>query len=170
MGSPPAWSHPVNDILKELYKSTGEDFLYGVGALQLPDGALAPCVHLHYANWSREQLDTVRDCFADGLLATAHTRPSGDMRMTIATRQQVTLQASQPSHTNVLRAPGWDARLEDLDVNAFRHFTAQRHRYGGFLLLVQTPDWEFLAAVKDAGLPGEVGPIQARSFPLRPST
>lgn len=65
----------------------------------------------------------------------------------------------------MLRAPAWDANLERIDERVVCRFEADRRRYGGFLLLVQTPEWEFLVAVANERGMTSLGPICTRSFP-----
>ena len=68
-----------------------------------------------------------------------------------------------------LRAPAWDAQLEDVEERAFRLSEANRKRYGGFLLLLQTPEGEFLTVVDDGSGRTMVGAVLARSMPMSPT-
>jgi hypothetical protein len=62
----------------------------------------------------------------------------------------------------------WDAYLAGVEDRAFRLFEANRQRYGGFLLLIQTSKWEFLTAVDDVDDRAIVGAILSRSTPEPP--
>ena len=84
----------------------------------------------------------------------------------IGTRETIALQQTEGEHTSVLKAPAWDAHLADVEDRAFRLFEINRKRHGGFLLLLQTPEWEFLTAVEDPDDRTSVGPIQERSLPM----
>ena len=47
-------------------------------------------------------------------------------------------------------------------------FEINRKRHGGFLVLLQTPAWEFVTAVEAPDDRTVVGPIQERSLPMPP--
>ena len=66
----------------------------------------------------------------------------------------------------MLRAPAWDADLEGIDEQVVRRFEAARRRLGGYLLLMQTFECEFLSAVDSASKPAQIGPVVSRSFPI----
>jgi len=68
----------------------------------------------------------------------------------------------------VLRATAWDARLEQVDAQVVQEFEVRRRHYGGFLLLMQTLQWEFLTTVDDEDR-AAVGSILPRST-TSPST
>ncbi|MCK4516679.1 MAG: hypothetical protein KAU31_15570, partial [Spirochaetaceae bacterium] len=74
----------------------------------------------------------------------------GTRDLHVGTRERIGIQAKQDGHTSVLRAPAWDAHLEGVDEQVVRQFETDRRRIGGFLLLVQTPEWEFLTAADDS--------------------
>ncbi len=76
------------------------------------------------------------------------------------------MQARQHGRTGVLRAPAWDAQLSNIDPAIVRRFQADRARVGGFVLLVQTPEWEFLTVVEGSGVRCAVGSITPRSLPM----
>ncbi len=86
-----------------------------------------------------------------------------------STRECVAVQATEGDHTSVLRAPDWDAHLEAIDEQVVRRFEADRRRLGGYLLLIQTPEWEFSTVAYEAGNRTIVGPVGQRSTPM-PST
>ena len=65
--------------------------------------------------------------------------------------------------------PGTPLSLADVDDQAFRLFEANRRLYGGFLLLMQTSEWEFLTGVEDADDRTIVGAVLARSMPMPPA-
>ena len=153
-------------ILEDLYDATEEDLLYGVGLLALPDQVPAPFIHIHYRNWSREKLEAVRESFRAGLAVTIGKPVGGVCDLHISTCEQIGIQAEQDGHTSVLRAAAWDAHLEGIGEQVVRRFEADWQRLGGFVLLMQTPAWEFLAAVDDTCDSTHVGRLMPRSFPI----
>ena len=153
-------------ILEDLYHATEEDLLYGIGLLALPNKEPAPCIHIHYRGWSREKLEIVRESFRAGLILTSMTRADGASDVRISTRERIGIQTQQDGHTSMLQAPAWDARLAEINERVTRQFEAGSRRYGGFLLLMQTPKWEFLAAVSEACGETTLGPILPRSLPV----
>jgi hypothetical protein len=152
--------------LGELYEATGEDLLFAIGALLVSGQEPAPYIHVFYRDWSREQLEVVRESFRKGLILVRGKRPKGGYDLYIGTRETISLQAKDGGHTSVLRAPAWDAHLAEVNEEAAQVFEANRRRTGGFLLLLQTPEWEFLTAVDDARGGTTVGPIEKRSLPM----
>ena len=64
------------------------------------------------------------------------------------------------------RLPTWNAQLADVDRGAVRMFEENRQPRGGYLLLSQTPEWEFLTAVDDAHGGTSIGPVENRSVPM----
>ena len=153
-----------HQILENLYDATEEDLLYGVGLLALPDQEPTPFIHIHYRSWSREQLEIVRESFRGGLVLTFSRRTDKTRDLHVSTRECVAVQATGGDHTSVLRAPAWDAHLAGIDCDVVQRFESDRMRLAGFLLLMQTPDWEFLSAVNDATGRVPIGPIRRRSF------
>jgi len=160
----------MNNPLNKLYEATGEDLRYGIGTLNVPGRSPVPYVHIHYADWSRDKLEVVRETFAGGLTTSIHRHPDGDLHVHLATRQRVAIECHESGRVDILRAPAWDACLGHLAASAFVVFDDERRRSGGFLLLVQTPEWEFLSAITEPGMKCVAGPIQPRSFPLPPET
>ena len=158
----------MNHSLRELYESTEEDMFFGIGLIQLPDAKPAPYIHVFYQDWSREKLEVVRESFKSGLILVSAERKPGLHHLYIGTRESIALQQTEGEHTSVLKAPAWDAHLADVEDLTFRMFEINRKRHGGFLLLVQTPEWEFLTAVEDPEDRTVVGPVQGRSWPKPP--
>ncbi len=152
--------------LRELYESTEEDMTFGVGLIQLPDAEPAPYIHVFYQDWSREKLEVVSESSKSGLILVSAERKPGLHHLYIGTRETIALQQTEGEHTSVLKAPAWDTHLADVEGQAFRQFEINRKRHGGFLLLLQTPEWEFLTAVEDPDDQTVVGPIQERSLPI----
>ena len=152
--------------LEDLYDATEEDLLYGVGLLALPDQEPAPFIHIHYRDWPRAQLEIVRESFRGGLVLTLSSRTEKTRDLHVSTRECVAVQATEGDHTSVLHAPAWDAHLEGIDEQVVRRFEADRQRCAGFLLLVQTPEWEFFTAAYEAGNRTIVGPVGQRSTPV----
>ncbi len=153
-------------ILEDLYDATEEDLLYGVGLMALPDQEPAPFIHIHYRDWPRQKLEIVRESFRSGLVLTFTCQTEGTRDLHVSTRERVAVQAREGDHTSVLRAPAWDAHLEGIDGQVVRQFEADRRRLGGYLLLMQTPAWEFLTAVDDTCDSTHVGRVMPRSFPM----
>ena len=67
----------------------------------------------------------------------------------------------------IMRAAAWDAQLADVEAVAFRVFEEARRRRGHYVVLMQTPEWEFLTGVKPDGST-LLGEIQQQSFPTPP--
>ena len=152
--------------LDKLYQATGEDLLFAIGALLVPGQEPAPHIHIFYRDWSREKLEVVRESFGEGLILVSGQRPRGGYDLYIGTRETIALQAEDGGHTSVLRAPAWDAHLAEVNDAASQLFEANRKRSGGFLLLLQTPQWEFLTAVDDDQGGTTIGPVEKRSAPM----
>jgi hypothetical protein len=152
--------------LARLYEATAEDLLFGIGSLQLPEVGLVPLIHVHYPLWSREELELVRQSFYGGLILVSGRRSGQLLDVYIATKERIVLQAQKDGQTDVLRGPAWDARLASVTETVFALFNVQRKQYGGFLLLVQTPQWEFLAAVDERTDHTHVGSILPQSLPV----
>jgi hypothetical protein len=152
----------MNNDLKQFYESTEEDLIYGIGLIQLVDAESTPFIYIHYRDWSREKLEVVRESFQGGLILVSAERKPGQHHVYIGTRETIAVQQAGDEHTSILRAPAWDAHLADVAGGAFRLFKAHRERRGGFLLLVQTAEWEFLTAVDDVDHRTFVGIILPR--------
>ena len=139
----------MNKTLKELYESTAEEFLFGICMLQLPRCTPAPYIHIHYPDWSREKLDVVRETFRGGITLVSSRRPTGHHDMHLTTRETVTIQCPDESDTSVLRGPAWSAHLSAIEHEELTAFESQRGGFDGYLLLLQTPQWEFLTGIDD---------------------
>jgi hypothetical protein len=159
----------MNNDLRQLYESTEEDLLYGIGLIQLMEAEPTPFIHIHYRDWSREKLEIVRESFKGGLILVSAERKPGRHYVYIGTKETIAIQHRKGEHTSILRAPAWDAHLKDVEERAFRLFEANRQRHRGFLLLAQTPNREFLTAVDDADDRITVGAILPRSMPGCPT-
>ncbi len=155
----------IHEHIKQLYESTADDLRYGIGVLDVPDRGPVPLIHIHYADWSREKLDLVRESFRGGLILVNGQRASGSCDLYLATREKITVQAKQDGHTSILKAPAWDARLTEVDGQVVQRFEDARDRRRGFLLLVQAGEWEFLTAVDDAGDTATVGVVLPANQP-----
>ncbi|UCG15417.1 MAG: hypothetical protein JSV19_08975 [Phycisphaerales bacterium] len=92
----------------------------------------------------------VRKSFADGLIPASGKCRDGKYDLLVGTRKQVALQAEENGHASVPRASAWDARVPGVDAPVVPEFEAIRRRYGGFPVLIQTPEWEFLTVADDA--------------------
>jgi hypothetical protein len=155
--------------LNDLYDATEEDLLYGIGLLAQDELQPVPIVCIHYTMWSRDQLSIVRDACRSGVALNITTRPDGLADLHIATHQRLAIQTRDSEHTSVLKAPAWDANLEAISETVVHQFEAERRRLGGYVLLMQTPELEFLTAVDAAG-GALLGPIQPRSMPIPTGT
>lgn len=152
----------------QLYAASEEDILFGIGHLATADRGFVPYIHLHFPAWDRARLEAVHAAFRGGISLVVKPAADGTQRLFLATRERVAVQIGQAGQTSALEAPAWDAALDDVAPSVVRHFEADRQRLGGFTLLLQTPDWEFLTAVHDMPDPLEPGPITDRCFPTPP--
>ena len=160
-----------NKHLEDLYRATEEDMEFAIGLLALPNLEPAPYIHIHYRNWTRGMLEVVRESFTDGLILVNGKRKRGKCDLVLRTHERIALQAKENGHTSVLRAPAWDAHLAGVDEAAVDRFEASRAPYGSFVVLVQTPEWEFLTTVCDPRGTTVPGRIQRRIIPMpMPST
>lgn len=155
--------------LRNLYDATATDLRFGIGLLAMPDRGHAPYIHIHQPGWTREMLGIVRASFWDGLVLVSRKGTAGTVDLHLATRQRVAIQANKGGHTSLLRGPAWDAHLPGIHARVAQEFKSNCRRCGGFLLLVQTPEWEFLTAVQGEGKRCEIGPTTPRSLPMPPT-
>lgn len=156
----------IHDQLNRLYDSTADDLRYGIGVLDVPDIGRVPFVQIRYRDWTREQLDAVRESFRRGLSLTRTDHAGCPSGVYIGTREQITVQGEHGGHTSVLRAPAWDAQLDEVDEQIFQQFDAARRRHRGFVLQMQTNEWGFITTVDDAAGTAEVGDVfRCRAVP-----
>ena len=155
-----------NKVLDALHQSTEDDRRFAIGAVVLSDCGLVPIIHIRYCDQNRVKLEAERNSFTDGVIFVNRKRHDGTYHLFIGARERVAMQSEENGHKSVLRTPAWDAQLPGVDASVVREFEANRPRYGGFLLLVQTPEWEFLTVVGVNDGSATVGPITDR----RPST
>ncbi len=155
-----------NKHLEDLYRATEEDMQFALGLLKLPGLQPGPYIHIHYRNWTRGMLEVVRESFTEGLILECRKQKPGKYDLLLCTCERIALQAKQNGHTSVLRAPAWDAHLADVDGAAVERFEANRARCGSFVLLVQTPEREFLATVYDPRGTTVTGRIRHRIMPV----
>ena len=139
---------------------------FAVGLLVLPDLQPEPYLHIHCRNWTREMLEVVRESFTDGLILINGRRKRGKCDLVLRTREQITLQAKENGHTSVLRASSWDAHLAGVDEAVVEQFVANHARCGSFVLLIQTPEWEFRTTVYDPKGTTVTGRVQRRIMPM----
>lgn len=152
--------------LRRLYDASEEDMAYGIGVIDLGTVPPAPIISIHYRDWTREQLELVRESFKSGIVLTCTAKSPGVHHVHLATEETISFQQAEGGHTTLLRAPAWDADLGVVEEAAFQVFEASRQAQGGFLVLLQTAEWEFLAAFDDRCDGVEVGPIQPRTLPM----
>ena len=163
----------MNQDLQELYNAACDDLLYGIGVTQGADtgreGQAIPTIAITYPHWSRQQLELVRGTFADGLTITANEAAGRTCNIYLGTRQLVTIRLQRGGETDLLRGPAWDARLEGVEQEAVSMFELGRRVFGGFLLVMQTSQWEFTTGVDEIRGGATVGPIVARTTAIPPS-
>ena len=140
--------------------------IIAIGLLALPNLEPAPYIHFHYRNWTRGMLEFVRESFTDGLILGSARRKRDKCDLVLRTREQIALQVKENGHTSVLRAPAWDAHLAEVDEAVVDKFEANRARYGSFVLLVQTTEWEFITTVYDPRGTTVTDRIQRRIMPM----
>jgi hypothetical protein len=152
--------------MNQLYNATEQDLIYGIGVLTLPDSEPAPFIHIFNREWTRDVLAVVRDSFHAGVHIVIGASADGSRCIHLTTRERIAVQVNNNGHTSVLRAPAWDAQLRHIDARVVDRFVADRTRLGGFLLLIQTPVWEFLSAIDDATHSIRVGDIVPHTMPM----
>jgi hypothetical protein len=86
--------------LEDLYNATEENFRFGIGVVALPGQPAVPIIQVYYRDWTREQLEVVRESFADGLILVSGERTTGKVDLYIATRQKIMLQLGGDGHTS----------------------------------------------------------------------
>ena len=80
----------MNSInLKQLYDATQEDMRYAIGTMDLGTGPPAPIICIHYRDWSREQLEVVRETFESGIILTSAECRPGVHHVYLATRETI---------------------------------------------------------------------------------
>ena len=136
-----------NQELKQLYESTEEDMRFGIGTIMMPGNQPCPIINIHYVDWSREKLEVVRESFKGGLIMTSAERKPGMHDVYLGTRETIAIQQREGEHTSILRAPAWDAHLQNVEGRVFRLFDNHRKSRGDFLLMLQTKEWEFMTGV-----------------------
>lgn len=156
-----------NRDLQSLYDATEEDFRYGIGLMAIGGRDPVPLIGVHYNNWSRDKLELIRESFHEGIVQSQSATADGDFDVHLATRQKIVVRSEHGGHTNVLRAPAWDALLTCVDAKVLQQTEEGRRKCGGFLLLVQAGEWEFTTLVSDCRRRPQVGPIMPRSDPAQ---
>lgn len=160
----------MNSKLRRLYDASEEDMTYGIGVLDLGTGPPAPIIRIRYRGWSRAKLEIIRESFRSGIILSSARRNSGLYHACLGTRETMTIEHAEGEHTDVLRAPAWDAHLADIDGAAFAVFDTDRRRRGGFLLLMQAGEWEFLTVVdelRDQAIVGVTVPLRTQDLASR---
>jgi hypothetical protein len=158
----------MNRPLRQLYDATEEDMKFGIGVINLGTGPPAAIISIEYDNWSRLNLELVREAFKPGIILVSAQRTPSLQVAYVATRERLSIQHTLGEHKSLLRAPAWDARLLDIDNAAFGVFDIHRQRRGGFLLLLATREWEFLTAVDEVKNQAIVGGILPRTTEVPP--
>lgn len=153
--------------LRDLYQAAAEDVVFGMGLMPVSAAQSAPYFHFFYRDWAREMLEIVGESFGAGLTLAASERTPGRLDIFVATRERVAVHGFRDGETTILRAAAWDAQLSDVDAQAFRRFDGERIRNGRYLVLMQTPEWEFLTSV-NLDDSTNIGAILLRVLPLPP--
>ncbi len=156
----------MSRTLLDLYESTAEDFAFGLGELVIEHEQPTPYVQIFYQGWSREKLEAVRQLFMAGITLVSIKQPTGAYSVLIGTHQKASIATDETGSRRVLRAPAWTARLEHVDAEVLHGFENQRSKQRGFLLLLQTAEWEFLTAVTEPGGRTSVNPLSPFSTPM----
>ena len=131
----------THDVLNRLYDATEDDFTFMIGVLETDT---VPVICLTYPNWTREQLELVRESFASGIqLTLAHER----REVYVCTKERVQLEVRDTADRSVLQGPAWDARLENVEPEVARRLEAA----GRLILVLQGRRWRFMTEVTTLG-------------------
>ena len=114
----------------------------------------------------KEKLGELVGAVAGGGAPAVGPRAVSACHVHVSTQERVAVHVEQGEHTSVLRAPAWDAHLTGIDEQVVHWFEIDRRRFGGFLLLMQTPEGEFRASTSNAGGRVRAAAVQPRSFPV----
>jgi hypothetical protein len=79
--------------LRGLYDATEEHLRFGIGVVKLPGQPAVPIIQIHYRDWTREQLEVIRESFEEGLILVSQERVDRTVDLHIATWPQVAIQA-----------------------------------------------------------------------------
>ncbi len=153
-------------ILKAIYEASEQDLLYGIGLIGVEGAVLpVPMIQCFYRGWSREMLRVVAETLKSGV----ELRLKPDC-VYLATRERIEGREYDGRNTSILRAPAWDARLEDPDPEAVQLFDANSEALGHFVLILQTPEWACVIIVHKPTGATQVGPVQPPTLPAPPNT
>lgn len=151
-------------LLQSLYEASEQDFRYGIGLLNM-DGEVPalPMIQCYYQCWTKEVLGAVASALADGLEISI----SAD-HVYLATKERIQAQEHQGPETSVLRAPVWNALLENPDPDAARRFDALSNALGHFTLILQTAEWECITTVLRPNGVTQLGDVRRTTLPTPP--
>ena len=158
---------PATGSLRQLYEGSAEDVQFGIGTLVLDDGVSVPCVVVHQPSWIRELLEILKKNFVHGVECRIERGSGQTASLFLATRDRVTVQAELTGELHALRAPAWDARLEQVAIDVIDSFEAERQRAGGFMLVLQSAAWELVVGVMLGGS-CQGTTIRPRALPMPP--
>jgi hypothetical protein len=151
-------------LLKQLYDASVQDLLYGIGLLGAEGSSVPiPMIQCFYRDWSEAMLRVVADALRGGVELSF--KPGF---VYLATRERIEGRQYDGQGTSILRAPAWNARLENPDPEAVRLFDATSDVLAHFVLILQTPEWECVVLVHKPTGATRVGPLQRPKLPTPP--
>ena len=154
-----------SSTLKAMYEASEQDLTYGIGLIGAEGAALpAPMIQCFYQGWSEEMLRVVAEALRRGV----ELNPKPD-QVYLATRERIEGREYDGGDTSILRAPAWDARLEDPDPEAVQCFDANSDALAHFVLILQTTEWECVTIVHKPTGATQVGPVQPPTLPAPPN-
>jgi hypothetical protein len=152
-------------ILKAMYEASEQDLAYGIGLIGVEGAALAvPMIQCFYRGWCQEMLRVVTETLRGGVELSL--KPD---QVYLATRERIEGREYDGRDTSILRAPAWDACLEDPDPEAVQLFDANSDALAHFVLILQTPEWECVTIVRKPTGVTRVGPVQSPTLPAPPN-
>lgn len=150
--------------LKTMYEASEQELRYGIGLLGTEDMVMpVPMFLCFYRDWTQETMGAVATALKGGVELSF----SSD-HVYLASRDRIEGREHHGTDTSILRAPAWDASLENPDPHAVRRFDAHSDALGYFLLILQTPDWECVTIVHKSSGATQVGAVQPPKLPAPP--
>ena len=152
-------------ILKAMYEASEQDLTYGIGLIGVEGAALPlPMIQCFYRGWSEEMLRVVAETLRGGVELSLKAD-----QVYLATRERIEGREYDGRDTSILRAPAWDARLENPDPEAVQLFDANSDALAHFVLIFQTPEWECVTIVHKPTGETQVGAVQPPTLPAPPN-
>jgi hypothetical protein len=151
-------------LLRQLYDASAQDLLYGIGLLGVEGSSVPlPMIQCFYRDWPEEMLRVVADTVRSGVELSI--KPDF---IYLATRERIEGREYDGQDTSILRAPAWDARLENPAPEAVRLFGAASDALAHFVLVLQTPEWECVVLVHLPTGATRVEPLRRPTLPTPP--